>query len=285
VKHMFKTILAPLGGGDSDQPVLDAAAALPRLFDAHVHCLHRPLDSAEVAANSPHIPYLVGGALNRAMDLLDQRVQTRTACVRQHYSEFCKARAPTEGAGLSTALEEGKGRPVERLAFLARHHDLTIMARPHLDDGLPADVLSRVLQESGQPLLLPDDCTATLPGRAMICWKDTAASARAVTAALPLLPRAQQVLLACVDEGAGFDEESIEAVQHRLGHHGITAECLRAPHTGAPVMEALHRCAREHHADFLVMGCYSHGALRRLLFGGCTQSVLDHAELPVLLVR
>jgi nucleotide-binding universal stress UspA family protein len=160
------------------------------------------------------------------------------------------------------------------------------MSRPHLDDGLPADVLSRVLQDGGQPLLLmPDYCPATLPGRAMICWKDTTASARAVTAALPLLLRAQQVLLVCVDEGAGFAEASIEAMQHRLGRHGITAECLRISHTGQPVMDALRHSAQEHHADLLVMGCYGHGALRRLLLGGCTQSVLDHAELPVLLAR
>jgi nucleotide-binding universal stress UspA family protein len=33
------------------------------------------------------------------------------------------------------------------------------------------------------------------------------------------------------------------------------------------------------------MGAYGHSRARELLFGGCTQAMLRHADLPVLLLH
>jgi nucleotide-binding universal stress UspA family protein len=43
--------------------------------------------------------------------------------------------------------------------------------------------------------------------------------------------------------------------------------------------------ARTLGADLLVMGGYGHGRTRAVLLGGCTQTVLEGAELPVLLMH
>jgi nucleotide-binding universal stress UspA family protein len=38
-------------------------------------------------------------------------------------------------------------------------------------------------------------------------------------------------------------------------------------------------------ADLLVIGAYSHSRMRQVVFGGVTEHVLDHAELPILMTH
>jgi nucleotide-binding universal stress UspA family protein len=38
-------------------------------------------------------------------------------------------------------------------------------------------------------------------------------------------------------------------------------------------------------ADLLVIGAYSHSRMRQVVFGGVTEHMLDHAELPVLMAH
>jgi len=47
----------------------------------------------------------------------------------------------------------------------------------------------------------------------------------------------------------------------------------------------LSLAAQACNADLLVMGSYSTGPLRQEIFGGCTRSMLEHAEVPVFLLR
>ena len=68
---------------------------------------------------------------------------------------------------------------------------------------MPADFVSSVLIASGRPaIVLPH--IATTPAkleRVLIAWKPTRESARAVTAALPILQQARKVTVASFDEG------------------------------------------------------------------------------------
>jgi len=43
--------------------------------------------------------------------------------------------------------------------------------------------------------------------------------------------------------------------------------------------------ANKFNADFIVMGAYTRGRLRRLLFGAVTGEVLDKCTLPVLMAH
>ena len=54
---------------------------------------------------------------------------------------------------------------------------------------------------------------------------------------------------------------------------------------GRPIAELLSLAAQACNADLLVMGSYSTGPLRQEIFGGCTHSMLEHAEVPVFLLR
>jgi nucleotide-binding universal stress UspA family protein len=57
------------------------------------------------------------------------------------------------------------------------------------------------------------------------------------------------------------------------------------PSNGCPIAEALAATAEACAADLMVMGAYGHSRMREVIFGGCTQAVIGHAERPVLLVH
>ena len=288
---MYKAILAPLGGGESDFNVLDAALAVARKFDAHIECFHGLMHAGEAASASRQIPFLVGPALHEALDFLEERGRRRTAAAREHYSAFCECHelGPWGGeaaAGVSVGILESRERVVDQLLFHIRHHDLTVMARPAGRDGLPAGLLSRILRESGQPLLLaPTQGEGGGFKHPLVCWKDTRETARAISLAMPLLRKAGQVTLVTVDDGRASSAASVDAIMRRLARQGLRVEEMRESASGRRTMDVLQDAARDRGADYLVMGAGSKGGMSELLFGSCTEDALERGGLPILIAH
>jgi nucleotide-binding universal stress UspA family protein len=283
---MYKAILAPLFGQDMDDMVLDTALTVARTCGAHIECCCPDRDTGASPSRPVARPYLVGGT--RA-PLVALAVGERAQQVRRRYADFCKLYAigqDSSAQDVTAHLDEACGGGVERLLALARHHDLVVMNRCGESDGLPADALARLLLQGGPPLLLASAYPAAfLLRHAMICWKDSAACARAIRAALPILVKAQRVTVLHLDEGLGPDSASSAAVVRHLAWHGVKAVAAEAARGKRSAMDALAFNAFEQHADLLVMGGYSHGPLKEALFGGCTRSVLEHADVPVLIAH
>ena len=95
-------------------------------------------------------------------------------------------------------LELG-GPPIADFTQQALYADLLVLGQRGADEArdvdVPADFVSSVLIGSGRPaIVVPHIVTGAVRlGRVMIAWKPTRESARAVTAALPLLLQAAQV--------------------------------------------------------------------------------------------
>lgn len=289
---MFKSILTPLSGGDSDSTVLDTALTLARAFGAHIDCFHTVLDAGEAALESPPVPYLVGPALKNAMDYLQQRGQTRAAAALRHCTDFFAFHAipfdhdAAMRDSVSAGILQAHGHAVDNLVAQARHHDVVVMGRPCNDDYLPDDMLSRILVHGGQPMLLvPEYSSDTLLDRQMICWKDTTQAARAVNAAMPLLRHAKHVILVRAAEKHEAPKASLDAALRHLAWHGITAEVVAASASGRTAMDCLSNTAVAQRIDLMIMGAYSRGATRELVFGGCTQEALSQCGLPVFIAH
>jgi len=80
--------------------------------------------------------------------------------------------------------------------------------------------------------------------------------------------------------------DAVADLIRQLAWHGIATE----PHIITPkscsTVAALLTAARNHDADLLVRGGYGLWRSSELLFGGCTQTVLESgAELPVFLAH
>lgn len=168
----------------------------------------------------------------------------------------------------------------------ARVADLLIIGRPSDDQIAPSDVLESVLLNSGRPLLIPPSARiAALPDTVVIAWKATSEAARAVTAAMPFLSIAKQIVIMTVAEDeTTLEEEGAARLMANLRWHGFSVSVRRLEPDAQGAAETLLAAAREQPA-LLVMGGYGHSRLREWIFGGFTQRILREAEIPVLIAH
>jgi nucleotide-binding universal stress UspA family protein len=287
----MKTILVPAGGSETDQVVFETALSVAKPLNAHLAFLHIHLHAGEAAANTPHVAFARGAALSNALDDLTRQCETRANMAKENVLAFCRASnielrdKPCAAAAVTAHYRTVEGDALSQLVFHARHHELIVMGRAKRSDGLPANRVETVLMESGRPLLIaPSAVPKSLLGTVMVCWKEVAHAARAVSAALPLLRRAGRVLVTSVNETADDTDEGVSEIVHELQWHGIGAGSRISPSDGLAVAARLAKIAGECGATMLVMGGYGHRPTREIIFGGCTQAALE-ADLPVFLLH
>jgi nucleotide-binding universal stress UspA family protein len=288
----MKTILVLVGGADSDELVFETAHAAALPFAAHLNFLHIHVGAGQAAVHSPHTEFAAGPSLSNALQELDAQAKDRSKKAAEHVRTFC-ARSdiaicdtPAPSDRVTASWHEERNDALERVIFHARHKELVVLARAKRPNGLPADFLQRLLLDCGRPVLIAGPTPPrTLPGTVMVCWRESADAARAVAAAMPLLQKAKRAIFASV---APSDSEIVDVmadITRQLAWSGIPVEDkLISPHGGTP-QELIAAAAQTTGADLVVMGAYGHSRLRELLFGGFTQSFIDRADRPVLLMH
>jgi nucleotide-binding universal stress UspA family protein len=288
----MKNILVLVSGGSSDQAVSAAAFSLAQPLDAHLEFFHVQVDPREAALWQPHAEFARGPAMRKMIQRLEAEWVMRTAVARDNFAQFCELHGitisdrPCLDNGVSASWREEIGDVDRRLMFCARHYELVVLGRPSEPNGLPPNFLETLLLRCGRPLLiasrLPSD---SLLRTVMVCWKETANAARAVGAAMPLLTRAERVVLAGVEEEDASLADGLADLSRQLAWHGVSASVEFVPSGGGPSGEMLMATARAHGANLLVMGGYGHSHMREVIFGGFTQSVLQSADITALLMH
>jgi nucleotide-binding universal stress UspA family protein len=134
-------------------------------------------------------------------------------------------------------------------------------------------------------LIAPPQPPRLLVDTVMVCWKETPEAARSLAAAMPLLVNARRVVLAGAEERDPSLAAGLADLSCQLAWHGINAEVDFLSSVAGPVQKVLLAAAQSHNADLLVMGAYGHSRTRQIIFGGFTQSVLESAEIAVLLMH
>jgi len=173
------------------------------------------------------------------------------------------------------------------LARQARAADLVITSPQSA--GLLARLeethLGPLVLSAGRPVLVvPQTCRLLDLRKAVVAWKDTREARRAAADALPLLAKAQDVLVveACArDDVAAAQERTADVVQW-LKTHGISARSMAIPHIGSD-LDGLYGVLAQEKCDLLVAGAYGHTRLREWVFGGVTMDLLMRGEQCVLL--
>jgi nucleotide-binding universal stress UspA family protein len=288
----MKTFLVPIGGSDTDEAVLKTALAAARPFAAHLQFLHVRVGVGEAAQHTPHMGFASGAALREAMQELETQSHDRSVAALQYMIDFCArseiefSEGPGRSPSVTASCREEKGAALDRIMFHARHSDLVVIGRSHQPNGWPSDFLESLLLGCGRPVLIASATPSeTVTGTIMVCWRESADAARAVTAAAPFLTQAKRVVFVGVAEKSEDTAAALDDVVRQFAWCGVPAAVQVITPNGRPVHELLATAAQRCAADLVVSGAYGHSHLRELLFSGCTQSFIRHSDRPILLMR
>ena len=288
----MRKILVSLTGFDSDDVALDTAYLAARLFEAHLHCIcARPGPGQIVIGASP---FEIGSAMNAAELIADLQKENelRTKNARHAFDRFCKRwnigqADGSDRKGVSATWQQITGDEVETTIREGRYHDLIVVGRPAELTALSTNGIGNVLVGCGRPLLVaPSTSPENLAPTVAIAWKEGPEAARAITAAAPLLAKADRIIVLTADEGdarCGARVASAERIADRFRRHGVTSEARLVVPAGRDLPDAVLDTGRASGADIVVMGGYGHSRLRELVFGGFTRHVLEKSPLPVFL--
>ena len=156
---MFKYILVPATGLETDAAVFATALAVARMSGAHLEFLHVRVDVQKtlmaMAAND-----LSGGAgYDQIIESLEQDVASRQQKAEQAFREFCeRERVPISGDPTTDPPSaEWRMETGDEPAWLAEHGraaDLLVVGRAREGEAVAMGVLESALLASGRPVLI-----------------------------------------------------------------------------------------------------------------------------------
>ena len=284
---MLSRILVPVRGDGMVERVLGHAAALARRHGAHVvvaHCRARPTDMM------PHGVPLPAFARETVMKQAHELAEQQERQLREDLHGLARRFGLTEtegpdGGGATVSFVEEFGRMADIVRHNGRLADLIVVARPDRDRNIGTNSLKSALFQTGRPVLMcPRE--GSVPGdfgaRIAVGWNGSLEAARAVALTLDLAKAAETVTILSGGAGEPHGATTEELVEY-YALRGIAATAIRfdARNPGAALLEK----TAEAGASLLVMGAYGHSHERETLFGGNTQTVVDTAETPVVLVH
>lgn len=289
---MIKTIFVPASGSSTDEPVFATALAAAQALAAHLDFYHVRLSAGQAAARAPHAAFCVGAAVPATLEVLTHDTERLSKAAREHMQTLCERygveirNRPEYGHSVSASFSEENDYDCEGLMLHARHSDLVVFGRRSHVDYLPSFLLEDTLMRCGRPILIASNYSPkTLLGTVVVGWKETAQCARALGAAFPFLRLAQKVILLNVIESGSGIHESLEHLAERLKWHNLSVETQSITSAARLATDGVTRAAADLNADLLVVGAYGHRHLREVIFGSVTQSLLERAPMPVLMMH
>jgi nucleotide-binding universal stress UspA family protein len=283
----MKVILIPVANRPECRVALTQAFALAAELSANVAGCHlRPHREDHTTTRKPSFLLRIGGGQTgpetsprqSALRAREAEVLFSKSAKQHGFDVVKRARlGMTRGAIWSEMV----GSLDKLFPIIGPVADMSIVSRPKSGArGLGSDFVLSALLQSGKPVLvLPQSRVKSLGKRVLIAWNQSTEAARAVTAALPILARADAVhICSCGPETRNGPKSSFLAQYLRFW--GI--KTTRSTTGGRNAEQELAAAYEETGCDLIVMGAYSRSRMREVVFGGVTQHLLFETNVPVL---
>ena len=284
----IRTILAPVRGDGKGEGTLDHAVAVARRFGAHVLVVHaRPKPEDMLPFGIP-----VTGAMKQTiLDSATANAAQEEAELRKLFEDYCSGKGipivdkgPAPKGSVSASWCEETGLQADVVATRGRLVDLIVVPQPDAE-GVGINTLEAALLDSGRLVLMAPPKPVTAFGNCVaIAWKASREMARAMTAAMPILTAADKVTVLCAPPGDGTSKLTSEDLAEHLRWHDIDVEVRVFRAKSTEVGQGLIREAETAGADVMLMGAYGQRLRRELVMGGVTRHVIEHADMPVLMM-
>jgi len=182
----------------------------------------------------------------------------------------------------SAVWMEKTGSPGKVIGILGPVSDLLVVSRPGNKGGKLAQMfLSAALLKSSRPVLvLPQKKQTPIAKHISIAWNQSNEAARAVSAAMPLLLKAESVSILRSGSENRAGPMTVHLASY-LRYWGVKTK--RYAGKGRDEQQEIMDFYRSTGSDLLVMGAYTRSRMSRLIFGGMTEYMLEQANIPVLL--
>lgn len=264
----YKTIVVNLAVDADPGPIVKLVAEMAHRFDAHLIAL--------AAADVPPLVSTGEGLVyeGEVMEIKRQEIENRLAELRDIFEKLVPH-------SISSEWKQHIGGPTRALGLIARSADLIVTADGGDDVFRAVDIGSLVLG-AGRPVLVTAGNAEHLLGKTvLVAWKDSREARRALSDSLPMLAKANKVVVATMEAGPPKEvRDSLADVAVFLEQHGIVARTEVI--AGAADGEGLMAFARSVHADLIVSGAYGHSRLREWAFGGITRSLIGESGISRL---
>lgn len=259
----MRSILCPADSAHTLDDRVETALALARATNGHV-TFQIATPFAQMALWEPF-----GGAALSAIAINEVREQDDKLA-----GELNERMGRQDVAFDVDVIDEGR---IEGLAAASRFADVIVAS---LDDPALEEVGLEVrcpvlAVPRGAPMLRFDT-------PALVAWDGGYEAANALRAALPLLKLASSVHLVTVREKSD-DFPASDAASY-LSRHDVHAEVHEVEPNGT-VAFTIEQTAMRLGAGLIVMGLFGKSRLRELLLGGVSRSLLDRAQVPLLLAH
>lgn len=261
-------IMTPLAGEPGDGARLAAARIIAAPFDAEVCAVYVPLEAGSM---TPWISDGVG---------VDAGVEVAALAAIGQANEEGRARATRTAASQDRVDFVDLGEtPGAGLVYEARLSDAVVFdAETACGKGRLADPFRNLLMSEQRPIIVARPQLSRV-GTVCLAWDGGKEATRAVRTALPLLAKAEEVIILSAPEATtrDFDPGRLAAF---LAAREVKATVQTLAGSDAAVC-ILKACA-ERVADLLVAGAYGHTRWREVIFGGVTRSLIADKAGPSL---
>jgi nucleotide-binding universal stress UspA family protein len=186
--------------------------------------------------------------------------------------------------------QQEEGDIVSYICQIGRYHDIILLGKPDILTTPKAygEAINGVLLGAGKPCLVVPDVTSWFrhkPKKILVTWDGSRESGQATDGALPLLKRAERVVVATVCKSHKKDDKLVRHNNDMVDYlqcHGVNAKSHIIDNGSSSAGQAISDFAKDMEADILVMGAYGHSRFREAILGGATRFILENAEIPTL---
>ncbi|MCC0017296.1 MAG: universal stress protein [Rhodobiaceae bacterium] len=285
---MIRKIMVPVRGDGKGDNVLAHAAVLAKRFDAHIevtHCRARPDDLMPYGVAIPS--FLKEQIFDSARKLAESEeaglIDELKALAKKLGVKFSDN---PKDKGVTVSWTEEQGKQPDVIKHHGRLADLICVPQPDRSQNIGVNTLKSALFLTGRPVMMcppTDKVPAKLGDHVAIAWNGSLEASRAVILTTEILQKASKVTILSAGEGEPHGATAQDLVEY-LDVRGITANIDKFER-GSNIGEALLAHSATVGADILVMGAYGDSHERELMFGGNTQTIVDTAKMPVILVH